>query len=157
VTAAPRIAILDTNVLLLLLVAKTDESLLRTFKRVQSFEPSDISLLDEVLAPFNGFLSTPHVLAEVSNFVDQAPQHRRSELVQELKHYIHAHREHYEAASLLCERGEFEKLGLADTGLSRLSSESTVITTDHHLAGKIQASGGSVVNFNHARSTRLLG
>jgi len=72
---ARRIALLDTNVLLLKMVAETDPSLLRTFKRVQTFEERDIALLDRLLSEFDTLLSTPHVLAEASNFIDQAPAH----------------------------------------------------------------------------------
>jgi hypothetical protein len=150
-------AVLDTNVLLLLLVAQTDISLLKTFKRVQSFEASDISLLESILSRFQSFISTPHVLAEVSNFVDQAPPYRRSDLVQALRRYVDTHAERYEAARVLADSKEFALLGLTDTGLTHLSGESVVITVDFRLAGKIEALGGSVINFNHARSAFLLG
>lgn len=150
------IAVLDTNVLLLLLVAQTDVSLLNTFKRVQSFEPSDISLLQEILSRFHSFMSTPHVLAEVSNFVDQAPAYRRSDLVHALRRYIDTHAEHYEPATALTARSEFELLGLTDTGLTHLSSECVVVTLDFRLARKIEALGGKAINFNHLRSTRLI-
>lgn len=149
-------AVLDTNVLLLLLVAQTDVSLLRTFKRVQSFEASDVELLSKILSRFQSFVSTPHVLSEVSNFLDQAPLYRRSDLIQALQRYINAHAERYDAATLLANREEFALLGLADTGLISLSHELVVITVDFRLAGKIEASGGGVINFNHARSTLLL-
>ena len=153
---AERIALLDTNVLLLKLVAETDVSLLRTFKRVQEFEERDIALLGKLLSEFNTLLSTPHVLAEASNFIDQAPTYRRGDLVNSFQRYIGEIEERYESALDLVARAEFVALGLADTGLSSLSKIAVVITTDFHLTGRIEATGGSVINFNRIRSPQML-
>lgn len=153
---ARRIALLDTNVLLLKMVAETDPSLLRTFKRVQTFEERDIALLDRLLSEFDTLLSTPHVLAEASNFIDQAPAHRRTELIETFQRYVSESTEHYESALDLMARAEFVSLGLADTGLSSLSRIAVVITTDFHLSGRIEKAGGAVINFNQARSYQLL-
>jgi hypothetical protein len=149
-TAAP-----DTNILLLVLVAQTDVSLLKTFKRVQNFTSEDIELLREVLRPFQRLATTPHVLAETSNFLDQAPQYRRVSLTDALRNFIRSHTEFYEESRLLAERDEFAELGLSDAGLSSLSNEFTIITMDFHLAGKIRQSGGSVINFQQLRSQRI--
>lgn len=149
-------ALLDTNVLLLKMVAETDASLLRTFKRVQEFEERDIALLASVLSEFDALLSTPHVLAEASNFIDQAPTYRRRALIETFQRYIAESEEHYEPALDLMARAEFASLGLADTGLSSLSKVAVVITTDFHLTGRIEAAGGAVINFNRTRSDQLL-
>lgn len=153
---AHKIALLDTNVLMLKMVAETDASLLRTYKRVQQFEEGDIVLLGELLSRFDILYSTPHVLTEASNFIDQAPQHRRKELFDCFQRYVTANEERYETALALVKRNEFVSLGLADTGLCSLSNIAVVITMDFHLSGRIEAIGGSVVNFNHYRSTYLL-
>lgn len=154
---AHRFALLDTNILLLKIVAETDASLLRTFKRVQQFEERDIALLGELLSEFSALISTPHVLAETSNFIDQAPEYRRTELIDSFKRYVAESEERYESALGLVGRAEFVSLGLADTGLSSLSKIAVVITTDFHLTGRIEATGGSVVNFNRIRSSQMLG
>lgn len=154
---ANRVALLDTNVLLLKLVAETDMSLLRTFKRVQVFEERDIALLGEVLSDFDALLTTPHVLTEISNFIDQAPAYRRQALIDSLRRYVADSEERYESALDLMAKAEFAALGLADTGLSSLSKIAVVITTDFHLTGRIEAMGGHVINFNRTRSPQFLG
>jgi hypothetical protein len=152
----PRIAVLDTKVLLLWLVGNTDANLLKTFKRVSSFDPNDLSLLWRILRQFHESITTPHVLAEVSNFVDQAPLYRREALVLTLQRFAERISERYEKASALVGRREFRHLALADTGLTSLSSDVVVITTDYKLANQIDSQGGHVINFNHLRTDRLL-
>jgi hypothetical protein len=153
---ASRRAALDTNVLLLRLAAAADPTLLRRFKRVQVFEPEDIHLLSTTLRPFRHILTTPHVLAEASNFIDQAPAYARTKLIAAFQRFVRESEEQYRAAVELCVREEFSLLGLSDTGLSELSQTATVITTDYRLAGKIRSIGGSAINFDKLRSDRLL-
>ena len=145
----------DTNILLLYLVAETDISLLQTFKRVQNFDAQDKGVLRDVLKPFQTITTTPHVLAETSNFIDQAPNYRRADLFETFRDFINSNAESYEESKSLSLRDEFLDLGLADTGLSSLSSRLTVITMDFHLAGRIQRAGGAVINFQNVRSQRL--
>jgi hypothetical protein len=147
----PRIAALDTNILLLRLVAETDPSLLRSFKRVQIFDERDIPILANVLRAFSRLISTPHVLSEVSNFVDQAPQYRRVQLIEVLKRFIDDDDEVYEEARMLSMEETFAPIGLTDTGLFSLSNRATIVTMDFRLAGAIDSAGGSAINFNHLR------
>jgi len=154
VNSRPTKVILDTNLLLLLLVARTDETLLNQFKRVQVFTYEDIELLTELLRPYAEFVTTPHILSETSNFIDQAPSWRRSALVDCLKEFIDGGVEVFQPARLLIERDEFNALGLTDTAMSQLSDEAVVMTVDYRLAGKIEAMGGNALNFNHYRSSQ---
>ncbi len=156
VKAALVSASLDTNILLLRLVAETDPALLGTFKRVSSFELEDLRLLAQVLIPFRSLVTTPHVLAEVSNFVDQAPTYRRSDLIAALVRFVYENGEVYEAAKDLVTRPAFVSIGLADTSLLALSKGTMVVTTDYHLWGRIAAENGHCINFNHLRSEGLL-
>ena len=144
--------ILDTNLLLLWLVARTDVTLLHQFKRVQAFTYEYIELLRELLRPYREFVTTPHILSETSNFIDQAPPWQRTALVEVLKDFIRDGVEVFEPAKTLIEREEFNALGLTGTGMAQLSAEAMVITVDYRLAGKIEAIGGYALNFNHYRS-----
>jgi hypothetical protein len=148
--------LLDTNLLLLLLVAQTDARILQEYKRVQSFTYQDIELLRNVLQPFQAHVTTPHILSETSNFLKQAPSWRRAGLGDAFKSFINEIAEIYEPAENLIVREEFNEFGLADTGLAQLSSDVVVITVDYPLSGKIEAIGGHALNFNHYRSTYLL-
>jgi hypothetical protein len=148
----PYKAILDTNLLMLWLVARTDATLLRQFKRVRQFTHQDFERLQDVLRSYRKFVTTPHILAETSNFIDQAPSWRRDALIRQLKDFINDGTEIFEPARRLIERGEFNALGLTDTGMAQLSAEALVITVDYRLAGKIEAMGGNALNFNQYRS-----
>jgi len=148
----PTKVILDTNLLLLWLVARADATLLQQFKRVQQFTYQDIELLQSFLQPYEKFVTTPHILSETSNFLDQAPSWQRTALINALKDFIRSGVEVYRPAGELIERDEFNALGLTDTGIAQLSAEAVVLTVDFRLAGKIEAMGGNALNFNHYRT-----
>ena len=138
------IAALNTNVLLLKLVADTDKTLVESFKRVNSFQLSDIPTLGRLLERYQGLVTTPPVLAETSNFLDQAPAYRRDDLLRSLSAFVRNSREAFVEARRLIEAELFQTLGLTDTGLVELSTTTTVITTDHQLWGKILAKHATV-------------
>lgn len=141
------VAVLDTNVLLLLLVASVDISLLRSYKRVSQFTAQDATALEDLLRPFQELATTPHVLSETDNFVDQAPTYRRQDLKNGLIQFIERAPERYRRAKELATLDEFVPLGLSDCGLIDFQQEAVVITTDFRLAGRIQAHHGFAVNF----------
>jgi hypothetical protein len=144
--------ILDTNLLLLWLVARTDATLLQQYKRVQSFTYQDIELLQSLIQPYREFVTTPHILSETSNFLDQAPSWQRTRLIDALKYFIRSGVEVYRPADDLIEQEEFNALGLTDTAIAQLSTEAVVLTVDFRLAGKIETMGGNAMNFNHYRT-----
>jgi rRNA-processing protein FCF1 len=143
--------LLDTNILLLWLVGHVDVFLLLAWKRVDIFDVEDFERLKKLLFRFSAILTTPHVLAEVSNFIDQAPQHRRLALIESLRKFADENREHYEQARNLVQRTEFKLLGLTDTALVDLSADAVVVTMDFHLYNRIVSLGREAINFNHRR------
>lgn len=145
-------AALDTNLLLLWLAGNVDRTLLKTFKRVQDFTVGDYRLLQRTVTRFRDLFTTPHVLTETSNFIGQASLYRRDVLLAALESFINNSTEMTSPARELSCRPEFRPFGLTDTGLSDLSGRVTVITMDYRLHGRIEAQGGSCINFNHLRS-----
>jgi len=143
--------LLDTNLLLLRLVSRADAKLLESFKRVQCFNHTDIDLLENFLGS-SQIRTTPHILAEVSNFVRQAPLGGREKLLTAFQEFALEHEEVYEAAKLLAAQSGFSQFGIADTGIFSLAASSHVVTMDFRLAGKILAGGHPVTNFNHLRA-----
>jgi hypothetical protein len=141
------VAVLDTNVLLLLLVASVDLSLLRSYKRVSQFTAQDAMALEDLLRPFQQLATTPHVLSETDNFVDQAPTYRRQDLKNRLIQFIERAPERYRLAKELAALDGFISLGLTDCGLIDFQQEAVVITTDFRLAGRIHASNGLAISF----------
>jgi len=151
-----RTAILDTNLVLLWLVAKSDPSLLARYKRVQMFTDRDIPLLKHIAGLFQGLLTTPQVLTEVSNFLGQAPPYAQPQLKSLFAEYISAKEEIYVRSADLATHTVFFELGLTDCSLEDASLQHTIITTDYRLTGKIIAMGGRALNLNHASAGYLL-
>ncbi len=147
--------VLDTNLLLLWLVARSDVLLLETFKRVRVYSYADIESLRDIVRSFRGQMTTPHVLAETSNLVDQAPLYRRPALIEELRRLTGTVAEVYRPSTALMTRSEFPALGLTDTALAELSTQAVIATGDHQLSGKILALGGQTINFNQLRPSHL--
>jgi hypothetical protein len=146
-----RTALLDTNILLLWLVADVDLSLLRNFKRVSQFTMQDAANLADLTQSFHYFVTTPHILTEASNFLDHAPAYRRTDLKMALAKFIEQSTEHYRPSVDLARFDEFLHLGLADCGIVDLLQGVVVITMDTHLAARVHARGGQAVNLNYLR------
>ena len=148
---AGSLLVLDTNLLLLYLVSVVDLTLLNRFKRVSSFRLSDVLLLQGLVGGFRAMMTTPHILTETSNLVDQAPGDWRNSLIEALRQFAQGQREFYQASALLMNHVEFRRLALADTALVALSHEATVATLDYELYGRIIGNGGMAVHFDHLR------
>ena len=112
------------------------------------FTVEDIEILKVLLRPFRGFVTTPHILAETSNFVHQAPPQWRSAMIAELRRYVEEEVEMFTLANQLVQGKEFHLLGLTDAAVFALSHQAVVMTIDFQLAGRIKKAGGRVVNFN---------
>ena len=146
-----RLLLLDTNLLLFFLVTQVNLDMLRTFKRVRGFSASDLQPLRDMVEAFSALITTPHVLTEVSNFVDQAPLPWRPQLIAALQKFAREQQERYERSADLVLRDEFKQLALADTALLSLSDKVSIATLDYELYGRIVARGGKAIHFDHVR------
>jgi hypothetical protein len=68
--------LVDTNLLLLYLVGKTNPDRIRNFKRTSRYTVEDFELLDEIMGQFKTLVTTPHILTELSNLGDLQGQER---------------------------------------------------------------------------------
>jgi hypothetical protein len=73
-------ALVDTNLLLLLLIGSYDRALVgeRGFKRVAKYTVEDFATLVLFLRHFKRSVTTPHILTEVSNLAGQLPDDHKS-------------------------------------------------------------------------------
>ena len=62
--------LVDTNLLLLHLIGRTNKNRILKFKRTQAYTIEDFELLERFIAEFKILITTPHVLTEVSNLGD---------------------------------------------------------------------------------------
>jgi rRNA-processing protein FCF1 len=145
--------LLDTNMLVLLVVGRFDRRLIGS-NRLDEYDSKDFDLLLNTVKPFARNLTTPHILAELSNLTDQCvPKHRHREFRKFVSEEIVTHLdERWAPASELCETAEFIQLGLADAAVCRLANEKcSVLSVDAELCNVLWGRGVNAENFNHIR------
>jgi hypothetical protein len=147
-------AILDANILLLHWCAIFDAGLIRTFKRLNSFEAGDIEILTETLQVFSVLKTTPHVLTEVSNLANGLPEWRKKDWSEYFSKQIQLVPEEWTPAATIAS-GNFMRLGLTDAALARLASTHLILTLDFPLSNSLESQGLNVINFTHLRSLWL--
>ena len=141
---------LDTNLLLLWLVGRTDPSLIHQHKRVSQFQLRDIQRLEDMTERCAGFITTPHVLSETNNFLDHGAKHRHEDLLTTFCRYIDLAEEVSESARILSRHASFRQFGLSDTGLLTLSTRCAILTDDFRLANFILTKGGMAQSFSRS-------
>jgi hypothetical protein len=148
-----RAILLDANLLLLVAIGNFDRTLIGR-RRLDEYTPGDFDLLLREISPFRRNLTTPHVLAEVSNLADQCvPKKRHREFRRFLSETIFAQLdERWVPANDLGKTEEFGRLGLADAGICRLADDQTaVLSADAELYIVLLERGIDAQNFNHLR------
>jgi hypothetical protein len=146
--------VLDSNLLLLHWCSSFDPSLIRTFKRLNAFEPNDLYVLAETLAGFGELQTTPHVLTEVSNLASSLPSWRKPAWSVHISGGIALIPEFYEPAAQIMADQRSSEFGLTDAALVRLAAEHVILTIDWRLASMLNSRGLAGINFKHLRPGR---
>jgi hypothetical protein len=140
---------------LVLIVGRVDRSAVGSARRTEKYEPEDFDLLEAIVERFELLLTTPHILAEVSNLIGMQHEHAHRLHFNEVAARIRTLDERYEGASLLSDHPSFEKLGLTDTGIASLGrSGCLTVTDDFPLSGRMEHLGLNVLNFTHLQTSR---
>jgi len=150
----PRVLLIDTNILLLLIVGRIDRGLVARFKRTADrFDSTDYDLMVRYLSHQMGLATTPHVLTEAGNLLAQLKGEYQLHARQAFAKLSAGMQENWQRAADLVKDDAFARLGLTDAAiLSSAKSEAwQVLTDDYMLAARLMAVGVSVVNFNHLR------
>ena len=145
--------LLDTNVLLLVIVGQLKPSLIGTHRRLKDFDQDDFVLVDQLSAQTLQHISTPHILAEVSNFLGSGSQELVDGGTSAMADYIAVLDEIYAPARDLAATIEFHALGLTDAAIYHLAqSDTRVISMDFHLCNRLAAKEIDVINPRHFRT-----
>jgi hypothetical protein len=148
-------ALLDTNLLLLVFVGFADQKLIASFKRTSSlgFSVGDFELLQRVIQFLgNKVTTTPHILAETSNFIFQLGKPSRLCVLKKAATVIEGFSELYADACELTKRGEFMTHGLTDTGILEAAKDgSLIVSVDYDLVASAAKCNLGAVNFNNIR------
>lgn len=133
----------DANLLLVYLVGQMSAGLLASFKRTHSFGYSAFTAV-RGLFDRSALLTTPAVLAEVTNLGPKDPAFREKVL-----HFVNAVGEQAPASTDVVMAPVFGQLGYADACLFRLSQRgATVLTSDYELAGRIRSARLSAIHLD---------
>lgn len=147
--------LIDTNLLVLLAVGSYDRSLIRRFKRTRSFDETDFDLLARFAGSFSKLVTTPHVLAEVSNLTGHLTGRHPDGVRHVMATSISSMLEQWRHAAELTADPAFFKFGLADAAIAHLVPDRyLVLTDDLPLASYLHNQGVDAINFNHIRFLR---
>jgi hypothetical protein len=143
--------VVDTNLLLLFLIGRTNKNRILSFKRTQAYVPEDFDLLDRFMAQFKILITTPHVLTEVSNLGKLQGQEQEA-FRSQFTLMIEESREHYDESRLVVKQDCFGSLGLTDAAITSLASRGLLFLTDDlQLYLTLVKHGADAINFNHLR------
>lgn len=135
----------DTNILIVYLVGTVNPKLIARFNRSEkhNFDENDFILISKFIEFFEIKITSPHVLAEVSNLLD-----RDEDFCLGLKTYIESCEERFVDSQELASSKSFSRLGLADSSIVEISRNNhLVFTEDGELFGYLNNQGIDVINF----------
>ena len=143
-------AVIDANLLVLLVVGAVDRRLVGKHRRVRSFEPEDYDLLLALLQETpHPAVVTPNTLTEVSNLIEDRQDRR---FLRQLKEFIEVSEEVVVASSVASNNRAYEQLGLSDAVLLEIASaQRPLIAADLDLYNAALATKGNeaVIRFQN--------
>lgn len=138
-------ALVDANLLILLVVGSVDPRLIRTNKRTRNFTPEDYDRLLDLIGEKRVFV-TPNTLTEASNLLTPHPR-----FAARLRDLIDASTEKTVSGAVAARSASFPRLGLTDAVLLEVASPARpLITVDLDLYLAAQADGyDRAINFTY--------
>ena len=144
--------LIDTNLLVLFIVGATDTSLIQEHKRLTQFAKKDFFNLSEYMAQYSNITTTPHVLAETSNFLLDTKIYAREAVMTYFKAFVDGLLEQYVPARSIVQSIAFSRLGVADAGLlSNEFSDCVLLTNDGKLHTEALRLNRVAMHFNELR------
>lgn len=148
--------LLDTNVLLLLWLAKFDPRLIGG-KRLEKYTPDDVELLAGYVGQFKRILTTSTILTETSNLAALVLSGQRKQtLFRRLFPLFGASPpddfHHCSVDGLTLDESIFVRLGFTDASIAAtVGTQHLLLTDDLDLYLAAQAQGAPAINFTHMR------
>ena len=142
--------VLDTELLVFWIVGNLDPKRIGA-RRLESFSPSNLERLNEIVKGYEVHVSTPNILTEASNFIGSGKQQLCKNGCAALGNYISKLEEVYVPSRTTLQSPMFASFGLADATLFELASkrQGDIWTVDGPLFGRLVNSGVPVSNFWH--------
>lgn len=145
-------ALVDTNLLVLLLVGLVGKAKIEQFKRTRNFTAGDYEILRSLVGVLGRLFTTPHVLSQVSDLTD-LPGQDRARVRDLFSTVVEQTEEFYTPSKELVQDALFTRLGLTDAAVANVCARGILVVTvdlDLHIA--LQTHGADSLNFNHVRA-----
>jgi predicted nucleic acid-binding protein len=146
-------ALLDTNVLILLIIGNASEAYISRHRRTKEFQRPHYRQLVEILSQYQRLEVPAHVLAEANSLVRQnIDDGMLTDIMVALQRFLSASHE-ASIASLAAATSEvYERLGLTDAVLYELGTteDRTLITMDGDLFRAAAAKSQKAINLRYA-------
>lgn len=144
-------ALVDTNLLVLLLVGAVNRRRILEFKRLDSFGVEDFELLSRLIGRLGKLYVTPHVLSQVSDLT-KLPGRELELIRQKFRILVQRIEEFRDPSRELVADPMFDRFGLADAAIAKVNARGIlVVTVDVRLYLALQHRGWDALNFNHLR------
>ncbi len=155
----PKGMLLDTNLLVIYIVAIVDRNLIGKVKRTENFLPEDALFLFNYLPRFAHRFTTPGIWAEASNllapFFKTLSKTARQSLQISLRDEIAVLDEQYVPAKAVAHDEQLLNYGFTDLAIACLAqNQMVVLTADFPLVVLLQKRNLPCVNFNTLRFLR---
>jgi hypothetical protein len=150
--------LLDSNLALLYLVGSHDLNLVGDgkYNKLSKYNQDDYKLLLRLKKLFQKSVTTPHVLAEVSNLTNDLPERTKTEILKRFYETFLPVEELPVVSMKAAQWQNFHFLGLTDSTLALVSENYLIVTDDARLVKKMNDSGLEALNFNYLRMYHLL-
>lgn len=152
--------LIDTNLLLVYLVGLWNPEEVGRHKRTQEYTTEDFDSLRSLAQRFRVIVTTPHILAELSNLISNRPKPRKEPgpIVGELLLLLRRVHEVYVAKDELLELRWLPRIGVADAATIGVAAKEKciVLTDDLDLTQCLETENLRVINFTRARTSGWL-
>lgn len=146
----------DTNALIVLVVGLIDTSLISSHRRTSIYEKVDFDNLVILIGDLDRIVTTPNILTEVDNLLNNFQKGHRWSYFQVMKELISRSTEKFIQSKLCLESSVFIELGLTDSGVLEICKECDfLVTGDSKLADYAAAFGIKVVDLVKIRNQRI--
>jgi len=144
--------LIDTNLLVLCLVGRTNKRRIEDFKRTRSYTVQDYELLEDLISQFRRLVTTPHILTETSNLTDLSGTEIKT-LRGLFRNYVDTADETVHPSKAVVSDSAFARLGFADVAIALASARPMLVVTDDlALWLTLTSRGIDAINFNHLRT-----
>lgn len=146
----------DSNAFIILIIGLMDLNLLATHKRTSIYEAKDFETLLAFIESFDKIITTPHVLTEVDNLLNDFSGNQKYPYIKTITELVKLTSEKYIRSIDVIDDHHFFELGLSDSIILHLRSEyDLLITADSNLSDHAKSLNILVLDLVEYRNSRF--